>query len=192
MRDRGTVPGIQLIHPGRKVMEHAPWKWRAGKNIPLTEEEMRNFDPEEWDPGRADLDLEQELEPLIENFERSRWAGRQPIAVELEVTLPFAGRRLVCKLDAVYRDGEGDDARYEVVDWKSGRMPKNAAERASRFLQLDLYRHAYAAWADIEPERIDVTLFYVAEGEELRGEAMRSLAELEDLWIGAAGRVSAG
>ena len=168
------------------------WVERRATTARGTALPLFGFDPEDWDPGRADLDLEQELEPLIENFERSRWAGRQPIAVELEVTLPFAGRRLVCKLDAVYRDGEGDDACYEVVDWKSGRMPKNAAERASRFLQLDLYRHAYAAWADIEPERIDVTLFYVAEGEELRGEAMRSLAELEDLWIGAAGRVSAG
>ena len=137
---------------------------------------------------RQEFDLERELEPLIRAFERSRWADRKPIAVEQQVTLPFAGRSLVCKLDAVYRDGEGEGARYEVVDWKSGRPPKNDAERELRFLQLDLYRHAYARWAGVEPERIDVTLFYVAEEVELRGKAGRSIGELEELWLEAAAR----
>lgn len=137
----------------------------------------------EWDTGEADL------VPLIAAFEHSRWADLQPIAVELEITLPFAGRSMVCKLDAVYRTGEDEEARYEVVDWKSGRPPKDEKEKASRFLQLDLYRHAYARWAGIDPERIDVTLFYVAEGEELRGEGDRTLDDLERLWREAAAAV---
>ncbi|WP_440311676.1 UvrD-helicase domain-containing protein [Leucobacter chromiireducens] len=129
-----------------------------------------------------------ELRPLIEQFERSRWAGLAPVAVEIEVTLPFAGRTLVCKLDAVYRqpDSTGGDDRIEIVDWKSGRSPRTDAERESRFFQLDLYRHAYAQWASIPPERIDVSLFYVAEGVELRSERTRSLAELEEIWGAAA------
>lgn len=159
---------------------------------------LSGLDPEE--PG-SDIGLDDdgvhdgigagddELQPLIEQFERSRWAHRQPIAVELEVSLPFAGRTLVCKLDAVYRDGEGEGARYEVVDWKSGRPPRDETERASRFLQLDLYRHAYARWAGVDPDRIDVSLFYVAEGEELRGEGGRSLEELERLWLDASTRI---
>ncbi|MBP1324814.1 DNA helicase-2/ATP-dependent DNA helicase PcrA [Leucobacter exalbidus] len=128
-----------------------------------------------------------DLQPLIDQFERSRWADRQPIAVEQEVVLPFAGRSLVCKLDAVF-ENPGDDGtpRYEVVDWKSGRAPATKAERESRFFQLDLYRHAYAQWAGIDPARIDVTLFYVAEGIELCGEHPRDLAELERLWLEAA------
>lgn len=147
---------------------------------------------EQWGGADTDAsadewgDAESDLAPLIAQFERSRWADRQPMAVELEITLPFAGRSLVCKLDAVYRDGEGEHARYEVVDWKSGRAPRGDAERASRFFQLDLYRHAYAHWADIDPERIDVTLFYVADGEELRGTSQRTLADLEHLWFAAA------
>ena len=148
------------------------------------------FDPEEWDPGRAEFDVERELEPLIDVFERSRWAGLRPIAVEQEVTLPFAGRTLVCKLDAVYRSGSGDDARFEVVDWKAGRSPRTDAEREKRFFQLDLYRHAYAQWAGVDPERIDVSLFYVAEGVELRGGATRSLAELERIWREASARLT--
>lgn len=130
-----------------------------------------------------------QLQPLIDQFERSRWADRQPIAVEQEVVLPFAGRSLVCKLDAVFEDlGEDGEPRYEVVDWKSGRAPATAAERETRFFQLDLYRHAYAQWAGVAPERIEVTLFYVAEGIELRGDKPRSLEELERLWLDAADR----
>ncbi|MBL3698331.1 ATP-dependent DNA helicase [Leucobacter luti] len=142
----------------------------------------------EFAPG-AD---EAELQPLIEQFERSRWALLAPVAVELEVTLPFAGRTLVCKLDAVYRQTEdrGGAERTEIVDWKSGRPPRTDAERESRFFQLDLYRHAYAQWAGISPELIDVSLFYVAEGTELRSGAPRSLAELEAIWLAAAGRLS--
>ena len=130
--------------------------------------------------------LENDLQALIEQFEQSRWAGLQPVAVELEITLPFAGQTLVCKLDAIYCDESGDLPRYEIVDWKSGRPPKNDAERAVRFLQLDLYRHAYARWSGVSPDQIDVTLFYVAEGQELQSAHNRSFEELEELWISAA------
>lgn len=130
-----------------------------------------------------------ELEPLIRQFERSRWADKQPISVEQEVVLPFAGRSLVCKLDAVFEEvGPDGKTRFEVVDWKSGRAPVTDAERASRFFQLDLYRHAYSQWAGVDADCIDVTLFYVAEGIELRGENPRALEELEQLWLEAAER----
>lgn len=164
-----------------------------GTQLPLQGIE---FDLDEHDEAASALEPAQEpsdeaLEPLIENFERSRWAQQQPVAVELEITLPFAGRTLVCKLDAVYRHELADGStRYEIVDWKSGRPPATPAERASRFLQLDLYRHAYARWAGIDADEIDVTLFYVAEGEELRGEHSRSFEELEQLWLEAASSVS--
>ena len=152
----------------------------AGTAVPLFD-----LDPEVVDPEREELDAESSLPALIEQFERSRWAELRPVAVELEVSIPFAGRRLVCKLDAVYRSDDGAGARYEVVDWKSGRPPRDDAERSTRLLQLDLYRHAYAQWAGLDPACIDVTLFYVAEGQELRGGPQRSLAELEELWRAA-------
>lgn len=170
----------------------------AGTALPLS-----GIDPEAWDSG--EFAAEAELQPLIERFEASRWAHLQPIAVEQEVSLPFAGRTLVCKLDAVYRVDEahdnasshGGDAlgadhleRVEIVDWKSGRAPVTEAERHSRFFQLDLYRHAYAEWSGVSPDRIDVTLFYVAEGIELRGAAPRSLRELEEIWLAAAAELN--
>lgn len=168
------------------------WVERRATTARGTALPLFGIDPEEWDPGRAEFEQERELEPLIEVFERSRWANRSPIAVELEVTLPFAGRTLVCKLDAVYqveKKASGDGApvtRFEVVDWKAGRSPKSEAERETRFFQLDLYRHAYAQWAGIDPGRIDVSLFYVSENIELQGRDPRSLEQLEQLWADAA------
>ena len=148
---------------------------------------LSGLDPE--DPVLTEP--QEDLQALITRFEESRWAERQPIAVELEISIPFAGRTLVCKLDAVYlQDSDaqtdaGGVPRFEIVDWKSGRPPKNDSERSLRFLQLELYRHAYARWAEIDPAQIDVTLFYVAEGQELRGAHTRSFEDLEQLWLDA-------
>ncbi|MEJ6490059.1 ATP-dependent DNA helicase [Leucobacter sp. USCH14] len=158
----------------------------AGLEDALRESVSDSAESSREDDASADA---RELAPLIERFERSRWADLQPIAVEQEVTLPFAGRTLVCKLDAVYRVG---DERFEIVDWKSGRAPRNDAERESRFFQLDLYRLAYAQWAGVEPDRIDVSLFYVAEGVELSGGTPRGLDELEAIWRSAAAMLKVG
>lgn len=168
------------------------WVERRSTTALGTAVPLFGYDPEEWDPGRAEFDTERELAPLIAEFERSRWAHRQPIAVELEVTLPFAGRTLVCKLDAVYRTADDEGDRYEIVDWKAGRPPRNEAEQESRFFQLDLYRHAYALWAGVDPAKIDVSLFYVAEGVELRGTGSRSIEELEAIWSRAADTLEGG
>lgn len=161
---------------------------------------LSGLDPEdtvlEPDSGPV-VEPPEDLQLLIAQFEQSRWADRQPIAVELEISIPFAGRTLVCKLDAVYQEDPNDAAgadtaategarvapRVEIVDWKSGRPPKNDEERSLRFLQLELYRHAYARWAEIDPAQIDVTLFYVADGQELRGTHERSFEDLEQLWL---------
>lgn len=45
IKRNGSVPGIQLMHPGRKVMERAPWDGSE----PLSIEEMEGLDPHEWD-----------------------------------------------------------------------------------------------------------------------------------------------
>lgn len=164
------------------------WVERRATTARGTALPLAGLEPEATAPGRDEFDHEAELQPLIEQFEQSRWADRRPIAVEQEVALPFAGRTLVCKLDAVYRTGEGEGARYEIVDWKSGIPPRTPAERETRFFQLDLYRHAYAQWAGIDPDCIEVSLFYVSEGVELRGKHPRSLAELEEVWLSAAAR----
>src|SRR5690606_6978428 len=61
----------------------------------------------------------EEFDRLRTIFESSPWAGRAPVEVEREIHLPFDGRIVVCKIDAVYADGDG----FEIVDWKTGRAP---------------------------------------------------------------------
>ncbi|REC97352.1 DNA helicase-2/ATP-dependent DNA helicase PcrA [Microbacterium sp. AG157] len=121
-----------------------------------------------WDDDEAGASASDaaELQRLRECFERSEWAGLQPLEVETEidfVTTRLDGRAhvVICKLDAVYRRGE----RYEIVDWKTGRPPTSEPERRSRMLQLELYREAYHAKHGIDLDQIDVALFYV--GDEL-------------------------
>ncbi|HWR86644.1 MAG TPA: ATP-dependent DNA helicase, partial [Rhodoglobus sp.] len=108
-------------------------------------------------PTEIDVDDVVDAERLAElqaTFERSPWASRRPVEVEREIHLPFAGRIVICKIDAVYSTGTGADGdRFEIVDWKTGKAPSGAKDLEERQLQLALYRLAYARWRGIDPER---------------------------------------
>lgn len=124
------------------------------------------------DQGAAGAHDSAALADLKQRFLASEWADLRPIAVETEIDftaddlLPDGRPHVViCKLDAVY-DREG---RIEIVDWKTGRPPRTAAEREERMLQLELYRRAYHAKHGVPLDRIDVVLYYVADDLVLRG-----------------------
>lgn len=121
---------------------------------------------------------EKQLQALIDTFEKSRWANRKPIMVEELITVPFADIRVQCKLDAVYEQA----GQYEIVDWKTGRMPATEEERQERFLQLDLYRVALSQFLNVPVTSITATLFYVNENTELNSSAETTLTDLEQLW----------
>lgn len=133
---------------------------------------------DEPDVFEADAAGEARLEELQAVFERSEWGALRPVEVELEIHLPFAGQIVICKIDAVYRRGE----RYQIVDWKTGQLPRDPAERELKQLQLALYRIAYATWKGIDPAEIDACLYYVAEDRVVRPERSYSLSELRALW----------
>ncbi len=97
VKSKGATPGIQLMHPGRKVQEHAPWKWADG-NVPLTEEEKRGLDPEDWD-RMAPSPVPQMLYP------------DHPIAREM--TLQDIRQVIDAFVQAAVR---ADEAGYEVVE----------------------------------------------------------------------------
>ncbi|MES2171483.1 MAG: ATP-dependent DNA helicase [Actinomycetota bacterium] len=123
------------------------------------------------------------LDALIATFERSRWAPRSAIEVEREIHLPLAGRVVVCKIDAVFAIDSGTDGeRFEVVDWKTGKAPKDDADLESKQLQLALYRQAFAEWKGIDPDRIDAVFYYVAEDEIIRPKRIWSREDLEAEW----------
>ncbi|UNK69758.1 ATP-dependent DNA helicase [Microbacterium sp. H1-D42] len=141
-------------------------------------------------PGVSDADAA-DLDRLRATFEASEWAPLKPIAVEIEIDFAFhgdaasaQGHIVICKLDAVYRR-EDRDGRIEIVDWKTGRAPRTAAEREDRMLQLALYRLAYHRRFGVPLEEIDVALYYVADDLVIRGDRVYSESELVQRWSAA-------
>jgi DNA helicase-2/ATP-dependent DNA helicase PcrA len=125
-----------------------------------------------------------ELARLQATFEGSPWASRRPVEVEREIHLPFDDRIVICKIDAVYRD-ERDPERYEIVDWKTGKAPRDADDLERKQLQLALYRLAYARWAGIPMDRIDAAFYFVADDRIIRPEHLDSEEELLTRWRAA-------
>ncbi len=126
---------------------------------------------------------QEELARLRGTFERSEFAALKPVEVEIEIHLVLDDEIIVCKLDAVYLV----DGRYRIVDWKTGKAPKDAADLESKQLQLALYRQAFAEWKQIDPEQIDAVFYYVSDDRVIRPERIYSREELVALWRGVVG-----
>lgn len=146
--------------------------------------------PDELDGVDADSLVsadEQTLRSLKETFERSQWATRKPVAVELEVNVPFGNSIIICKIDAIYEVEGSDGQRFEIVDWKTGKAPKDAADLELKQFQLALYRLAYARWSGVPAENIDAAFYFVAEDKVIRPERIYSESELEERWSSVTG-----
>lgn len=129
---------------------------------------------EEYFSASDDAETELTDTEIGANFLGSRFADRKPFAIEQQIEFVLAGVVVVCKLDAVF-ESEG---LYEVVDWKSGKTP-DAADLASRSIQLALYRIALSEWLGVGVEQIRVSFFFAADGKEVAPEALLSKPELE-------------
>lgn len=131
------------------------------------------------DDTTGELPLEHsQLAQLQATFEASPWADKQPLEVEVEIHLVLGSQVVVCKIDAIFHDGD----RYQVVDWKTGRAPTTADDLEVKQLQLALYRLAYARWKGIDPELIDAVFYFVADDEVVAPHRLFSERELLDLW----------
>ncbi len=135
--------------------------------------------------GREEEGLEEaeqrRLDELIAIFGASDFAGRQPVEVEVEIHLVLASRIIICKIDAIFAEGD----RFEVVDWKTGKAPVDADDLELKQLQLALYRLAYARWKGIDVERVDASFYFVADDRVIRPERLFSEAELVALIEGS-------
>jgi DNA helicase-2/ATP-dependent DNA helicase PcrA len=123
-----------------------------------------------------------DLAGLRAKFEASEWAQRRPLEVEREIHLPFDDRVIICKIDAVYSEPGG---RVRIVDWKTGRAPKDAADLERKQLQLALYRLAYSRWAGIPEDRIDAAFYFVADDRVLEPDRIDSEEQLLTRWRAA-------
>jgi DNA helicase-2/ATP-dependent DNA helicase PcrA len=119
-----------------------------------------------------------EIETLKQIFLSSRFAKLTPIEIEREIQLTVAGNTFICKLDAVFETKDG----VEIVDWKTGKPPKDRADQELKTLQLALYRLAYSRFTGIPQEKIDVCFYFVSENREVRPEYVPNENELMELW----------
>ncbi|TFD42642.1 ATP-dependent helicase [Cryobacterium sp. TMT1-2-1] len=136
----------------------------------------------------AALAEEQQFERFKATFERSQWAGRKPEEVELEIHHVMCGQVFICKLDAVYRTETG----YQVVDWKTGKAPRNAADLELKQTQLALYRLAYARWKGIDPELVDAVFYFVADDTIVVPHRLYSEEDLVLAWSSVVAPMSTG
>ncbi|GAA1171893.1 ATP-dependent DNA helicase [Microbacterium oxydans] len=178
----------ELVGVGSRVDE-ALWELDE-EEAPIEAEHLTRASGE----GRGTTADAADLAVLQATFERSEWGGLQPIAVEIEIDFVLGaglsadeaagGHIVICKLDAVYRRADRG-GRVEIVDWKTGKAPRTAAEREERMLQLALYRLAYHRRFDVPLEEIDVALYYVADDLIIRGDRIYSEEELFQRWSAA-------
>ncbi|UAJ80956.1 ATP-dependent helicase [Leifsonia sp. ZF2019] len=137
------------------------------------------------DPAGELLEADR-LAELQATFAASEWAGRRPEGVELEIHVTLAGQVVVCKLDAIYRADDGVHD-YQIVDWKTGKAPRDAEDLERKQLQLALYRLAFARYAGVDPARIDAVFYFVADDRVVRPERLYEEEELRSLWSSATG-----
>jgi DNA helicase-2/ATP-dependent DNA helicase PcrA len=142
----------------------------------------------ESDTDDAPIDSEQ-LAALQRTFEHSPWAGLKPIEVEREIHLILDGQIIICKIDAVYLvpSSDGRPNRYQVVDWKTGKAPRDAEDLDQKQLQLALYRLAYAQWRGIDPALIDAVFYYVSDDRIIPPDHLYDEQELIERWRAALG-----
>ncbi|MFH8895522.1 UvrD-helicase domain-containing protein [Streptomyces coeruleorubidus] len=130
-------------------------------------------------PGSdAEIADEQDLEALKDAFERTGYAHRTPYRVEAPFQLEIAGRVVRGRIDAVYREADGQETTYEIVDWKTSRT------RTADPLQLAVYRVAWAEQQGVPLESVTAAFLYVRSGEVVRPDDLPGRAALERLLLG--------
>ncbi|MFI9175065.1 ATP-dependent helicase [Streptomyces lincolnensis] len=139
------------------------------------------LDPEELPGSEAEIADERDLEALKDAFERTEYARRTPYRVEAPFQLEIAGRVIRGRIDAVYKEGDGAETTYEIVDWKTNRT------RTADPLQLAVYRLAWAEQRGVPPESVTATFLYVRSGEVVRPDDLPDRADLERLLLAEPG-----
>ncbi|AVH56646.1 ATP-dependent helicase [Streptomyces dengpaensis] len=136
------------------------------------------LEPEELPGSEAEIADERDLEALKDAFERTPYAHRTPYRVEAPFQLAIAGRVVRGRIDAVYREDDGEGTTYEIVDWKTNRG------RTADPLQLALYRLAWAEQQGMPLESVKAAFLYVRSGEVVRPDDLADRAALERLLMG--------
>lgn len=130
--------------------------------------------------GGSDL----ELEILKQRWLESDWAKLTPYEVETPFETVLGGVLIRGRMDAIYRFQNpekdrlpGNDFRYEVVDWKTGKV-KDGEDLANATIQLAAYRLAFSRLTGLPINLISAAFHYVAENQTLRPADLMDEADL--------------
>ena len=130
--------------------------------------------------GGSDL----ELEILKQRWFESDWAKLTPYEVETPFETVLGGVLIRGRMDAIYRfqNAEkdqlpGNEFRYEVVDWKTGKV-KDGDDLANATIQLAAYRLAFSRLTGTPINLISAAFHYVAENQTLRPADLMAEADL--------------
>jgi DNA helicase II / ATP-dependent DNA helicase PcrA len=125
------------------------------------------FEPGPGDAGGpAAAEPDDDLGELRARFERSEWADRWPVAVEVPFESLVGDRLVRGRIDAVFADSA--EGGYDVVDWKTGRPPETGAELRAVAVQLAAYRLAWAALTGVPVAKVRAAFYYVAHERTVR------------------------
>jgi DNA helicase-2/ATP-dependent DNA helicase PcrA len=125
----------------------------------------------------AQSDEDAPLDQLQKAWLASKWADRQPVAVEVGFETMIDATLIRGRIDAVYQIS---DQQYEVVDWKTGKV-KSGEDLASAAIQLAMYRLAYAKLKNIPIENISAAFHYVIDNQTVRPADILGERELIEL-----------
>jgi len=118
------------------------------------------------------------IETLQQNYENSRFATLKPLSVEQEIQLTIGQNTFVCKMDAIYADGDG----VQIVDWKTNKPPSDEKDLYRRSLQLALYRLAYSEFTGMPIEKVKASFFFVGAGQELTPDGLLGREQILAEW----------
>ena len=181
---RRPMPSEPTVAAQRGSTLHAWIEQQFGHTMLLDDDELAQgiLGPDEEGPAPS---AAAELAELKRRFAASEWAGRIPIAIEVDVELPVGGVTIRSRIDAVFPRGAGLD-RVTVVDWKSGAPPREEHEKAAREVQLAVYRLAWATWQGMPLEEVDAAFYYVPSDTTVRPERLLTREEIIALLRGDA------
>jgi DNA helicase-2/ATP-dependent DNA helicase PcrA len=171
-RIRRPMPRRPAPAARRGTAFHAWLEDRFGGELLLDLDELPGAaDDGIGDAGAAELDL------LRQRFLASRWAHRQPVAVEVPFEMVVPPLVVRGRVDAVLRDPDGG---WTVVDWKTGAPPTGAAARAAE-VQLAAYRLAWSQLQGVPPDRVRAAFHYVRGDRTVQAADLLTADELAAL-----------
>lgn len=166
-RLRRPMPSRPAAHSRRGTAFHAWVERRLGGAALFELDEL---------PGVEDSpEPDVELHELQAAFESSQWANRTPVALEVPFTTVLEGVVVRGRIDAVFAADDG----FEVVDWKTGRVPHGANAEAAA-VQLAAYRQAWAALRGVDVSQVRASFHYVRQNKTVRPVDLPSLGELAE------------